>query len=159
MELLHNALSLLNQVPQEAWSMITEIFVSAVVISPVALGIKKWLEVNSEKLMIAGVMIASVAAPALLYLKSVPEFAAWIVLVQGGLVFATTQPVYYFFVKPLCRRLGTWFGGEVAKAAEVQAFEKDIKSALEPIGGLKPVAPQPPVAAVAAARVEIQHFQ
>lgn len=156
MEILQHVLNVLNQVPSEAWDMIIQIVVSAVVISPVALGIKKWLEVNSEKLMIAGVMLASLAAPALLYLKDVPQFAAWIVLVQGGLVFATTQPVYYFFIKPLFRKLGVWFGGQVAKAAEVKAFQDDLKSALEPVGGLKAVSTPLPPKSLAQTRVEVQ---
>lgn len=156
MEILHHALNILNQVPREAWDMVIQIVVSAVVISPAALGIKKWLEVNSEKLMLIGVMTASVAAPALLYLKDMPQFAAWIVLVQGGLVFATTQPVYYFFIKPLSRKIGVWFGGQIAKAAEVKAFQEDLKSALEPIGGLKPVSTPLPAKSVAATRVEVQ---
>jgi hypothetical protein len=154
MHIFHQILSLLNQVPQGVWDMIIQVVMSAVTVSPIGLALKKWWNIESEKIMLSLVMFASVAAPALLYLKSDPQFAGWIVLVEGGLVFATTQPVYYFFVKPLGKKMGTWFGGELAKAASIKQAQEDIKSALEPAGGLK-LTPDPvSAAAVASTQVE-----
>ena len=159
MEFLHHALNVLNQVPQEAWDMVIQIVVSAVVTSAAALGVKKWLDVNREKLMVGGVMLASFVGPCLLYLKSDPQFAAWIVLVQSGLVFATTQPVYYFFVKPLCKKLGVWFGGEIAKASAIKDAENELKRALEQVGVLKVVSQPLTPASVAATRIDIQDIE
>lgn len=136
MELLQNGLALINSIPADAWNIITDILLSAIVVSPVALGLKKWWSVHSEKVMLFLVIIGSMVSSALVYVLNAPELSAWVIPVQGWLVFATTQPVYFLFIKPLFRRLGDWLTSEVAKAQAIQAERDDIRSAVEPTGGL-----------------------
>jgi hypothetical protein len=45
-------LALLNSVPSDAWGVVIETIVSAFVVSPLALGLKKWLSVDSEHKML-----------------------------------------------------------------------------------------------------------
>lgn len=132
MEVLNQILNALNSVPAEVWGQVGEIVVSAVIVSPLALALKKWWKVNSEKIMVVMVMVGSILAAILAYLQTQPEFAPYFVAVQGALVFATTQPVYYFFVKPVWTRLVGWFETQVERAAELN----DTKSAEVPSNGL-----------------------
>lgn len=132
MQILNQILTALNSVPAEVWGQVVEIVISAVIVSPAALALKKWWKVNSEKVMVFMVMLGSVAAAVIAYLQTQPEFQPYFIAVQGALVFATTQPVYYFFVKPVWIRLTMWFQSQVQKAAELN----DTKSAQVPEGGL-----------------------
>lgn len=125
-------LNILNSIPGDAWSVIIDVLVSAVIVSPLALGVKKWLSVDNEKKMLILVVVGSMLASAGAYLQSVPKFAPWFVLVQGWLVFATTQPVYFLFVKPLSKRLGVWFTEQIAKVA----LANEAKAAAVPAEGL-----------------------
>ena len=138
MEILRQIQQILNDVPAEAWGELVNIVVSAFIVSPVALAIKKWFSVDGEKKMVALVMAGSVLAAAGAYLMSVPEFAPYIILITGGLTFATTQPVYYFFVKPVFTRISAWFAAEVAKAAT----QTEAQAAAVPAEGL-PISSKP----------------
>lgn len=129
---LKQALDFVNSLPPEVWPIVTEIIVSALVVSPVMLGIKKWFSIDGEKKMVIFVMIGSMIASIVAYMLTVPEFAPWLILVQGWLVFATTQPVYYLFIKPLFRRIGTWFTDQITKAAAIS----EAKAAAVPADGL-----------------------
>lgn len=122
----------INQIPSEAWDILIEILVSAIIVSPLALGLKKWWKIDGEKVMLGLVILASLLASVIIYLQSDPRFAPWIVAVQGGLTFATTQPVYYLFVKPLFTRLSLWFSSQVDQAVALN----DVKSAALPSDGL-----------------------
>lgn len=145
MDLWHSVIQFLNSVPGDVWSNIGDILFAAVVVSPAALAIKKWLNIDDpkrrEKIMTVIVILGSMGASALLYLHSVPEFAPWFVLVQGWLVYATTQPVYYLFVKPLATRIGGWFTQRIAAMATVT----EAKGAAVPPEGLPVTAVPPPV--------------
>lgn len=137
MELLHSALQTLNSVPSEAWSMLVEVLVGALTVSPLAQAIKKWFNGDGdktlgEKRMLAIVMAGSVMAAAVSYIVTVPEFAPWVITVQGALTFAATQPVYVYLVKPLSKRLGAWFSEQVAKASAIT----EAKAAKVPAAGL-----------------------
>lgn len=125
-------LDALNQVPAEAWTAAVQIVLSAVIVSPLALGLKKWWKIEGEKVMLGLVILGSLLATVVAYLQSDPQFAPWIVLVQGGLTFATTQPIYYLFIKPLFLTLGSWFASQVEQAAQLN----DVKSATVPVDGL-----------------------
>jgi hypothetical protein len=125
-------LDTLNQVPADVWGYVIQIIVSAVIVSPVALALKKWWKINGEIVMMGIVILGSVLSAVLIYLQSDPRFAPWIVAVQGGLTFATTQPVYYLAVKPLYRQLSAWFTSQVAEAVELN----EVKSAAVPATGL-----------------------
>lgn len=125
-------LDILNTVPGEVWSLIVEILFSAIIVSPVALGLKKFWKVNSEKIMLFLVIAGSFAAATFTYLQGSAEFAPWVIAVEGWLVFATTQPVYFLFIKPLTRRVGSWFAAQVAEATLLN----EAKTAAVPEQGL-----------------------
>lgn len=136
-DLLHSILQTLNSVPSEAWSSLVEILIGALTVSPLAQAIKKWFNGNGdkalgEKRMLAIVMTGSFAAAAISYIVTVPEFAPWVITIQGALTFAMTQPVYIYLVKPLSKRLGTWFTEQVAKASAIT----EAKAAKVPAAGL-----------------------
>jgi hypothetical protein len=130
MEILQSALQTVNSVPGDAWTLIIEILVAALITSPVVLGIKKWWHVHSDKIMLAITIGASLLAGVVLYLQNDPELAPWFALVQGWLIFATTQPVYRYFIKGLFARLGVWFNEKVEEAARYNA---EVLAAKNPV--------------------------
>ena len=132
-------LQAVNSVPAEIWGTIIEIIISAVIVSPIALGIKKWFSIDGEKKMVLIVTVGSFIAATATYLLTVPEFAPWVIIVQGWLTLATTQPVYYFFIKPLFRRLGDWFTDQITKATQIT----EAKAAAIPPEGLPALAVPP----------------
>jgi hypothetical protein len=140
--MLQEILNTLNSVPKETWATIAQVVGSAFIVSPVALAIKKWFSVDGEKKMTALVILFSMVASAVVYLQDVPQFAPWFVAVQGLLVYATSQPVYFFFIKPLFARIGVSFSTQVAKAV---AYRDEVQSAEVPAQGLplSPVLPSP----------------
>lgn len=139
MELLQAGLSFLNTIPSEAWNILAEVIVGALAVSPVMLAIKKWLSIDGEKKMMFLVIFGSMLASAGLYLRGIPQFAPWFVAVQGTLVFAFSQPVYYLFVKPLYRKLGASLTVQINKAKDLN----EAKTAAVPAGGLPvPTTPQ-----------------
>jgi hypothetical protein len=125
-------LALLNSVPSDAWGVVIETIVSAFVVSPLALGLKKWLSVDSEHKMLGLVILGSIVAGLLDYLHGVALFAPYFALVQGWLVFGTTQPVYRWFVKPLAARISSGFTGSIITAKQLA----DVQSAEVPADGV-----------------------
>lgn len=125
-------LDALNQVPASVWQQAIQIVIGALVVSPVALALKKWWKIDGEKVMLGIVMLGSILAPAIVYLQTDPQFAPWFVLVQGWLTFATTQPVYYLFVRPLWGAIEGWFTGTIQQAISLN----EVKSAAVPETGL-----------------------
>lgn len=137
-EIPSKLLALLNSIPSDSWGIVAEVVVAAVTTSSLMVGVKKWLQVNGDKLMLTLTIFGSLLAGTAAYLHSDPTFGPWFALVQGWLIFATTQPVYRFFVKGVCRRLGNWFAEQVAKATALS----EAKAAAVPPGGL-PLAVSP----------------
>lgn len=137
--------SVISSVPSEAWGTIGDVMYGALIVSPAALAVKKWLNIEDAKrrervmtfVVIAGSMLASV----LFYLKGVPEFAPWFVLVQGWLTYATTQPVYFLFVKPLAARIGVWFTTKL----EAMSVVTEARGAAVPPEGLPVTSTPPPI--------------
>lgn len=138
--MLDSILNTANQVPDEVWSAIIEVIMAALVVSPVMVGLKKWWKIHSEKVMMATVMLGSLGAAALIYLQTDPRFAPWVIVIQGWLVFATTQPVYFLFIKPLFRRISTWFAGQLEQAAKLN----EVKTAAIPKTGIPEAKTVPP---------------
>lgn len=132
MEIFQKILDTLNSVPADVWADAVNVIVSAIIVSPTALALKQWWNVNNEKIMVTIVILGSMVAAAIAYLQTTQEFGPWFVAVQGWLTFAATQPVYYFFVKPLWKRLIVWFEVKVAEAAALN----DTRSAQVPADGL-----------------------
>jgi hypothetical protein len=138
--MFQSLLNLINSVPAATWDILVETLASAVLVSPVMVAIKKWFSVDGEKKMMFLVILGSMLASAGLYLREVPELAPWVVVVQGWLIFATTQPVYFLFVKPLIRSIKKRFAAAIAKATALN----EVKSAAVPPQGL-PVTSAAPV--------------
>lgn len=107
------------------------------VLSPVLLAIKKWFSVQSEKVMITLVLLAGMLTAAGHYLLNVPTNDPSIIAVQGAVLAFMTQPFYFFIVKPIANTVSE----QIAKA---QAFDRQIKSAIEPapaVSGTRPITP------------------
>lgn len=121
-----------------ATNMPWEALVASGIISPLLVGIKKVLSVQSERVMISLVLIVSILAATGHYLLTVPTSNPSIIAMQGAVLAFMTQPVYFFLVKPASK----WFSETLAAAA---AFKADVKSAAEPQQGLTTQAPQPPI--------------
>ena len=132
MQYLQPIADALNQVPPAFWPLAVQTVISAVIVSPLALTIKKWWKIEGEKVMMFIVILGSIVTAVIAYLQDDPKYGPWLVAVQGGLTFATTQPVYYLFVKPLYSGLASWFASQVAQAAQLN----DVKSAAVPASGL-----------------------
>ena len=130
--MFQQVLHTLNSISPDAWSGIIQVVLSSLVVSPVMIGIKKWFSIDGEKKMLFLVMLGSMATAAIAYLLTVPKFAPWIIVITGWLTFATTQPVYLYFVKPLSKSLGEWFTAKVTEAAAIN----EAKAAAVPATGL-----------------------
>lgn len=122
-------LATVNGVPPEAWTVLVETIVAALLASPLVAGIKKWFQVHSDKVMLFVTILASIGGAVAAYLVNDPTFTAWWVPVHGWLIFATTQPVYRYLIKPIGNRIRA----EIDKAIEL---EKLKKSAVVPPSGL-----------------------
>lgn len=127
--LFNEILTALNGVDPAVWGLVIETIVAALFASPVVLAIKKWLHLHSDKVMISVAILTSLFTAAGAYVVNDPTFSAWLVPVHGWLIFATTQPVYRFLVKPLIAKVQ-------AKIAEAIAFNNEVKSAAVPATGL-----------------------
>jgi hypothetical protein len=127
--LLTQGLDSLNGVDPAVWGLVVETVVGALFASPVVLGIKKWLHLNSDKVILSVAILTSLFTAAGAYVINDPLFSAWLVPVHGWLIFATTQPVYRFLLKPLIGKIQ-------AKIAEAITFNAEVKSAAVPASGL-----------------------
>ncbi len=105
------------------------------VISPLGVAIKKWFDVQSERVMISIIVGMSAFAAAANYLIHVPTHDPLIIGLQTAVIGFMTQPVYYFVVKPALAA----FRNQVEKAS---VFNAEIKSATVPATGL-PISPTP----------------
>lgn len=121
---LHAILNSLNSfatsIPQSVWDLLIQSAVGAITVSPIALGIKKWFSIDSDRKMLLIVTLGSFVAAAGAYLLTVPKFQAWIILLQGFAVLGMSQPAYYIIVKPAFGKLAAWFTSQVLKAAAKQ---------------------------------------
>lgn len=106
-----------------------DLVIASGVLSPVVLVIKKWLSIQSEKVMMTLVLLVSMIGATASYLLGTTSSDPTIIAVQGFMVAAMSQPVYYLAVKPF----SAWLGAELAKA---RAFDAEVKSAAIPAEGL-----------------------
>jgi hypothetical protein len=95
---------------------------AAGIISPTLVGFKKWLSIQSERVMILLVILVSLGTVTSHYLLTVPTHDPSIIGVQTAVLAFMTQPVFFFIVKPAI----AFFRSEVEKAA---ALNLDIRSA------------------------------
>ena len=126
MDILHTILNVLNWTATNVpWDLV----IASGILSPLALAIKKWFSVQSEKVMMTLVIVLGVVGSAITYLMSTPTSDPSIIAAHGLIVAALSQPFYYLCVKPATK----WLSAELAKAA---AFEAEVKSATIPAEGL-----------------------
>ena len=125
MEILNWILGAFNSVPEEAWLIVVETVVAALIASPLVVGIKKWLHLNSDKVVLSTTILVSMFGAIGAYLVNDPTFSAVWLPVHGWLIFATTQPVYRFLILPIIRKVQ-------ATIAEAITFNNEIKSAATP---------------------------
>lgn len=95
---------------------------AAGVISPLLVGVKKWLKVQSSTVMFLLVAGTSLGAVTVHYLLTIPTDDPSIIGLQTAVLAFMTQPVYYLLVKPAI----AFWRAEVEKAAALNA---EIKSA------------------------------
>lgn len=106
------------------------------VLSPLLLGLKKWFSVQSERVMISLVALVALLTAGGHYLLTTPIQNPGVIAIQAAVLAFMTQPIYFFVVKPAT----AWFGEQLAKAA---AFDAQVKSAIQPAGGLPIGTPTP----------------
>lgn len=106
-----------------------DLVIASGVLSPVVLLVKKWLHLQSEKVMMTLVLVLSTLGAAVSYVLTTTSADPSIIAAQSLMVAAMSQPVYYILVKPF----SLWFSGELAKA---RAFDAEVKSAAIPASGL-----------------------
>jgi hypothetical protein len=123
---MEQVLSTLNTISQAIpWDLV----MASGILSPAVLLVKKWLHLQSEKVMMTLVLVLSMIGSAVTYILSTNSADPSIIAVQGLMVAAMSQPVFFLVVKPF----SVWFGGELAKA---RAFDAEVKSAAIPASGL-----------------------
>lgn len=137
MDILKTILSVLNQVPADVWNILVEAAVGAFAVSPVVAAVKKFFSVDGERKMIIITTVFSLIAGAVAYLVKDPDFAPWVIPVTGFITLGMSQPVYYFAIKPLCRKLGEVIATKIAEATKVV----EARAALVPEGGVPTAAP------------------
>jgi peptidoglycan/LPS O-acetylase OafA/YrhL len=109
-------MQVLNAITPEMWTMLGEIFVSALLLSPFMVGVKKWFNIHRELVMTLWVIGGAFVTAAIIYVKDNPDFAPWLIIpAQGSAVFLLSQVVYYALVKPLRKRWATL----IAEAGEI----------------------------------------
>ncbi len=119
MSVATGVLNMVNSVPSEVW----EVLISALFVSPFALGIKKWFHIHREIVMLLWVMGAAFFTAALAYNANTPFLnPAVMIPLQGLVTFALSQPAYYLIFKPLRNKVRQ----AVADSAELN---DDIRSA------------------------------
>lgn len=106
-----------------------DLVIASGILSPVVLIVKKWLHLQSEKVMMTLVLVLSMLGSALTYILTSSSDVPSIIATQGLMVAAMSQPIYFLCLKPL----SVWFSGELAKA---RAFDAEVKSAAIPASGL-----------------------
>lgn len=126
MEILQNILNTLNQL---AVAMPWDALIAAGILSPALVAIKKWLSIQSEKVMVTLVIVLAAAAAGVTYLMTATFTDPSMIGVKTAIIAFMSQPVYFFIVKPAI----AWFYSEVDKAAKLNM---EMRSAAEPATGL-----------------------
>lgn len=126
MEIVHSILNVLNWI---ALNVPWDLVIASGLLSPVALGFKKWRDIQSEKFMMTLVLILGVAGAAATYLMETPTTDPSIIAARGLMIAAMSQPWYFVIYKPAVK----WLSAELAKA---RAFDAEVRSAAIPAEGL-----------------------
>lgn len=118
-------LHFLNAVPGGAWAAI----LSSPFLSGALQGIKHWLSVQNEKLMLGIVTVICFLAGVAYYLHQTYPSNPMIVGAYTAILGFTTQPFYYLFIKPFYKKA-------TDKTALAAIGEQDLHSAVIPAGGI-----------------------
>lgn len=130
MEWLTQTITIINEVLN--WLAVNvpwDLVIASGVLSPVLLGLKKLKKIESEKIMSTLVIVISVIGAAISYIMSSTADTPAIIITQGLIVAAMSQPWYFALYKPATK----WLSTELAKA---RAFDAEVKSAAIPASGL-----------------------
>lgn len=119
--------NLLNDVPTEAWQVLIELTIAAVLGSNLTLGIKKWWHVDNERKMFSLTIVSMLVAALIVHLRNVPELHPFFAAIGLAVAFIINQNYYRFFLKPLVARLSAWMTENIK---ELNADE--AKTAIEP---------------------------
>jgi amino acid transporter len=96
-----NVTALLTQISPEQYEMLGELTIGAVLSVPAFAGIKKWMNVNREFVMLMYVMGGALITAGVTYTQSHPEMAPWLFLpAAGSFTFVLSQILYYAIWKP-----------------------------------------------------------
>lgn len=129
---MNQVLLILNTIATNVpWDLV----IASGVLSPVLVIVKKWLDIQSEKVMMTLVLVFGMLGATATYLLTVETADPTIIAAQGLMVAAMSQPFYFLVIKPTF----TWLSIEFAKA---RAWDAEVKSAAVPAGGLPTSTPQ-----------------
>lgn len=123
----------MDTINQLATSLPWELLIAGGLLSPLASVVIRLFKAQKDVVKLGIVFAVGLAMSAAAYLSQNPEVAPGIIFRNAALLTLTAQPWYYLVVKPGI----VWLGQKVTQ--EVM-LDEDIKSALEPTGGLTPVA-------------------
>ncbi len=125
METIIKITNIINMVPVEVWQSIG----SAIILSPALLPVTRWVKKNRDGLKMALVMGSSILVAFVAFVNTNPTIVAdnyWLqvllVIGQGLLTFALTQPIWYGAVKPLRNKVRQ-------AVADSDKLNDDIRSA------------------------------
>lgn len=121
----HQLLHFLNAVPGGAWSAI----LASPFLSGALQGVKHWLSIQNEKLMLGVVTVICFLAGVAYYLHQAYPTNPMIVGAYTAILGFTTQPFYYLFIKPLYKKA-------TDKTALAAIGEQDLHTAAIPPGGV-----------------------
>lgn len=122
-------LQAIQNMPPEVW----ELVVGGVLMSPMLQGIKHKLSVQSDKVMFTLTTLTALVISAGVYISSTVTTEPWIVAVQATLVSFSSQPVYFFVVKPVYK----WWMSIIADAdKERSRLAAEAQTAVIPADGL-----------------------
>ncbi len=130
--MLEKIIQAIAAVPDGAWQAIGAAFIA----SPLIQALKRWASVQSEKVMITLVAFVSFVAAGIQYLVSTPSDNPLIIVLHTAVVGFASQPVYFFFVKPLYMELSRIL-------ISARKFNDEVKTAVIPEEGL-PISAQGP---------------
>ena len=123
---MENIISTLNNIVSHIpWQAIA----ASGIISPLLVGIRKWFNIKSKRVLIFLVSLMSAGAVTVNYLLRVPTSDPSILAIQASVVAFMTQPIYHFVVKPGF----AWFADTIEAAA---LFKSEVRSAALPQSGV-----------------------
>jgi hypothetical protein len=126
-------MTITNTLNEVAQAFPWELLIAGGVLSPIAAVTIKTFNAQKDITKLGIVVACGLVLAAAQYVISTPTSGPAVIFRNGALAALFAQPYWYLVVKPA----SVWLGNKVAQGV---TLDKDLKSALEPAGGLK-VAP------------------